>query len=206
MQAVPSTYQQCVKFPHNGQEITTLANSNQYYNNLKLVQDARVPYNREAVYHTKETQEKIWENFKKMLKLNDEGMGKYSLPLSPKSYGKPTNTQPRISHKSVKMFDGAFARDGTLSEETEDKDILNWLYKDENETIATTTEVSIPIEHYGNGYKIMQKIGYEGKGQIGKHREGILEPIFSHTQSKEDILGLGYSRSNQKQHTYQHPK
>lgn len=48
------------------------------------------------------------------------------------------------------MFNGAFVRAGTLSEETEDKDILSWLYKDENEIIATTTKVIIPIELYGN--------------------------------------------------------
>lgn len=64
-------------------------------------------------------------------------MGKYylhNLPLSPKLYGKPTNAQPRIPHKSVEMFDGAFVRAGTLAEETKDKDILSWFYKDENET------------------------------------------------------------------------
>lgn len=89
MQAVPSTYHLCVNFPHNGQEITILAYSSQYCNNLKPTQDARVLHNREAVYPTKETQGILWQNFEKKLKLNDEGMGKYSLcnlPLSPKSY------------------------------------------------------------------------------------------------------------------------
>lgn len=60
MQAVPSTYHQCVKFPHNGQEVTIVTDSSQYCNNLKLTQDARVQHNRESVYPTKEIQEKIW--------------------------------------------------------------------------------------------------------------------------------------------------
>lgn len=34
------------------------------------------------------------------------------------------------------MFNEAFFRAGTLEEETEDADILGWLYKDENETIG----------------------------------------------------------------------
>lgn len=94
MQAVPSTYHQCVKFPHEGQEVTIIADSSQYCNNLKPTQDTRVPHNRVLVYPTKEIQEKLWETFEKKLKLNDEGMGNYSLhnfPLSPKSYGKPAN-------------------------------------------------------------------------------------------------------------------
>lgn len=51
MQAVPSTYHQCLKFPFNGQEITILDDSNnpQYCNTLKSVQDTFVPHKREAI-------------------------------------------------------------------------------------------------------------------------------------------------------------
>lgn len=130
----------------------------------------------------------------------------HNLPLWPRSYGKPTNVQPWIPEKSIEMFDGAFVKAGTFVEETKDKDILSWFYKDENETIATTTKVNIPIEQYCNGYKIMQNMGYEGKGPIVKWNECISEPIYPHTQYKEDKSRLGYPKLKKKQHNYQHPR
>lgn len=166
MQAVPSTYHQCVKFPLEGQEITVIADSSKYCNNLKPTQDTRVPHNRESVYLAKEIQAKLWETFEENLKLNDEGMGKYSLHnflLSPKSYGKPTGIQSKTSEGSKHIFKETFVSVGTLEEENEDRDILVLLYKDEDKTIAIAAEVNIPIKQYGKGYEIMQKMGYEGK-------------------------------------------
>lgn len=92
----------------------------------------------------------------------------HNFPLSAKSCGKPTNIQSKTSERSKDMFNETFVRAGTLDEETKDKDILGWLYKDENESIATAAKVNIPIKQYGKGYEIMQKMGYEGKGPIGK--------------------------------------
>lgn len=77
--------------------------------------------------------------------MKHKGMGEYSLqsmPLSPKSYGKLTSSQSQTPQKALQIFDGAFVRAGTLSEEIEDKDILNWLYKDEEETKATPLEIT----------------------------------------------------------------
>lgn len=162
---------------------------------MKPAQDTRVPHNKESIYPTKEIQAKLWETFEEKLRLNDERMGKYSLQnflLSPKSYGKPTDIQSNASQKSKHMFKGTFVSVGTLEQENEDKDILGWLYKDEDKTIATTTEVNIPIKQYGKGYEIMQKMGYEGKGPIGKQHQGISESICPHSQSIEDKSGLGY--------------
>lgn len=198
-----------MKFPHEGKEITIIANSSQYCNNLKPTQDTRVPHNRELVYPTKEVQAKLWETFEEKLKLNEEGMGKYSLnnfPLSPKSYGKPTDIQSQTSSKSKHMFKGTFVSAGALEEENEDKDILGWLYKDEDKTIETTKKVNIPIKQYGKGYEIIQKMGYEGKGPIGKQHQGISKPICLHSQSMEDKSSLGYLKSNQKQHNTQQQK
>lgn len=50
MQAMPSTYYQCLKFPYGGQEIRILVDSNnpQYCNNLRASQDFFVPHNKEA--------------------------------------------------------------------------------------------------------------------------------------------------------------
>ena len=68
------------------------------------------------------------------------------MPLSPKSYGKPSNTIPTIKQEPIKKFDRKFIKARTLTEEMEDRDILNWLYKDEEETMLTSKEVIIPKE------------------------------------------------------------
>lgn len=86
---------------------------------MKPTQDTRVPHNRESVYPTKEIQEKLWETFEEKLKLNDEGMRKYSLhnfPLPSKSYGKPIDIQSKTSKRSKYMFKGTFVRARTLEE------------------------------------------------------------------------------------------
>lgn len=57
---------------------------------------------------------------------------------------------------------------GTLAEESNDKDTLNWLYKDEEEIRFFALEVVVPIEPYGNGFIIMQRMRYKGKGHIVK--------------------------------------
>lgn len=61
-----------------------------------------------------------------------------------------------------------FIQAGTLVDEIDDKDVLIWLYKDYGDTQATMLSVTIPIEKYGNIFRIMQRMGYTGKGPIDK--------------------------------------
>lgn len=131
------------------------------------------------------------------------------MPVSPKSYGRPSNTTPTIKQEPIKKFDGKFIKARTLAEEMEDKDILNWLYKDEEETMSTSKEVIIPIEWYGNGFLMMQSMGYKGKGPLGKHLSGIIETIKLQTKSKKHKASLRYNHneaSNKKKHPCQNPK
>jgi len=44
----------------------------------------------------------------------------------------------------------------------------------------------------GIGSKLMSKMGYEGKG-LGKHAQGIIEPIM--VEERPEYLGLGYGKS-----------
>lgn len=74
--------------------------------------------------------------------------------------------------KHLPIFDGAFVSVGTLSEEIEDKDVLQWLYRDE-EVQQKINNVRIFTEKYGKGFNILQKMGYTGIGPIGKRKEGI---------------------------------
>lgn len=54
MQALPSTYHQCIKFPHNGVEITILGDANpfSYCNNINHQPEITIPNNREAIPST----------------------------------------------------------------------------------------------------------------------------------------------------------
>lgn len=81
------------------------------------------------------------------------------MPNSPKYHGQPSTSKQKSS-QPIKMFDGMFIQEGTLADETEDRDVLNWLYKDEEDTQATMLRVTLPAEQYGNGLRIMQRMGY----------------------------------------------
>lgn len=86
---------------------------------------------------------------------------------------------------------------------------MNWLYKDEEEIRAATINITNPIEQYGKGFKIMQRMGCQGKCLIGKCQEGITEPIQPHSQLTKDKSGLGYDQHIQpvqKQDHHQNPR
>lgn len=43
----------------------------------------------------------------------------------------------------------------------------------------------------------MQRMGYQGKGPIGKNQEGIIKPIIPHSQHGKDKSRLGYDKHTQ---------
>lgn len=165
MQAVPSTYHQCLKFPYNGQEITISADSNpfQYCSNIKPVQDVIVPHSREALasssssHESKESPLNSFSNFfEKKIQLKDKVIRKYffehslclsKLPIFPKSYGQPTTSKEQSS-QPIKIFDGAFIKVGTLVDENDDKDILQWIYKDEQESKEEALNIMLLTYHH----------------------------------------------------------
>lgn len=54
----------------------------------------------------------------------------------------------------------------------------------------------------------MQRMGYNGKGPIGKHQEGITEPLDPPSQFSREKIGLGYGHTlpaKQKPNKYQKP-
>lgn len=87
------------------------------------------------------------------MKIKEQGMGEYSfepmcltnLPASPKSHGQPSASTHQATQPITK-FDGKFIQLGTVAHESEEKDIISWLYKDEEEVRATTMEVAIPTQ------------------------------------------------------------
>lgn len=206
MQAVPSTYHQCVKFPYDGQEISISADHNpfQHCNAMGAAQDSLVPHNREKQRSlTLDLQtakpNSLFGDFEQKMQIKDQGMGEYSLeplclaklPTSPRSHGLPTTSMHLVTQPITK-FDGTFIQLGTLAHESEDKDVLSWLYKDEKEgDRAAALDIVLPTHLYGKGYLIMQQMGYDGKGPIGKRKEGVTEPIDLPSQPSRDKTGLG---------------
>lgn len=195
MRVVPSTYDQCLKFLYCGQEITIPADSSnpQYCNTLRASQDTFIPYNIEAQIptptfsqgqessnppHTPSTSSDhmtqlndLSKQLEKKSKIKDKGVGEYFIEQSLclpqlstlKSYGQPsTSMQP--PPKLVTLFDGRFIKACTHTEESGDRAILDWLYKEEEEL----PNVPIPAKKYGKGLLILEKMGYEVHGPIGK--------------------------------------
>ena len=89
MQAIPSTYHQCVKFLHNGIEVI-ISRDNAISINTLTAAETFIPHKKPA--HDPQASLAIAEQNLKMLSI---GMGEYTLdsiavmPISPKSYGKP---------------------------------------------------------------------------------------------------------------------
>jgi hypothetical protein len=106
--------------------------------------------------------------------------------LSPKSYGQPS-TSAQLSPQPITLFGGRFIKASTQAREVDDKDILNWLYKEEMESQASTSTVQ--TKKCGKGAKILENMGYEGKVLVGKRKEGIVEPIQAIFTNPKDKIG-----------------
>lgn len=50
-----------------------------------------------------------------------------------------------------------------------------WLYKEEDDH----PNVRLPLDQYGNGFKMLKNHDYEGTIGLGAHAQGIIEPIPS---------------------------
>lgn len=205
MRAVPSTYHQCIKFPHNGVEITVNGDPNPfiYCNNLRPKTKTIISSNREVVpssaYIDPESLKPSTSKQGELKgKFQGKGMGEYTLNQtmylqqdmsSPKEYGKP-HTNKQVSIIILKWDPTIFQRWGELEEE----DLYKMLYKDlENDT---QDHISISCEKYGKGFKILQKFGYDGKSPLGLRKEGIIDPLQPEfTLKKECSKGLGFMTS-----------
>lgn len=51
---------------------------------------------------------------------------------------------------------------------------------------------NVQTTQYGKGFTILENMGYEGKGPIGKRKEGIVEPIQPLLINPKDKTRLGY--------------
>ncbi|GLJ17614.1 hypothetical protein SUGI_0306680 [Cryptomeria japonica] len=205
MRAVPSTYHQCIKFPHNGVEITVNGDPNPfiYCNNLRPKTKMIIPSNREVVpssaYIDPESLKPSTSKQGELKgKFQDKSMGEYTLDQtmclqqvmsSPKEYGRP-HPNKQVSIIILKWDPTIFQRWGELEEES----LYKMLYKDPEKD--TQDHISLPCEKYGKGFKILQKFGYDGKSPLGLRKEGIIGPLQPElTFKKERSKGLGFMTS-----------
>jgi len=131
------------------------------------------------------------------LQLKDNGSGEYmasrslclaQLPLSHRSHGRSILRTPNAE----KITKGPFIKWGSLEDESEEKDILQWLYKDEGSSSTLHDHPVIQTMQYGQGFQILKRMGYEGQGPLDSSKDGITEPIQPHTLAAQDTTGLRY--------------
>ena len=111
MKAVPSTYHQCIKFPHNGTEITIHADPKpfaycnaveaSYTNHCPRIKVGHTTDSSSGTFHVLDT---ILASTLSTVKINYQGCGEYSLtdafvvdalPLDAHTQGHPTRLGPR---------------------------------------------------------------------------------------------------------------
>jgi len=111
------------------------------------------------------------------------------MPLSPRSFGRPKHFPKAYAPPAPPT--APFVKWGTLSDETEEIDVLQWLYIEEDDTPQEPPR--LPTKLYGHGETILHRMGYEGQGPIGLRKEGIVEPIQPSSSSlTRNTRGLGF--------------
>ncbi|GLJ46599.1 hypothetical protein SUGI_0981920 [Cryptomeria japonica] len=170
MQTIPSTYHECIKFPHNGVEITILGDANPfaYCNNINHRPEITVPNNKEVIPSTSYVSPAslsisitpIPKKEKLKMKMAEEGPGEYNLsqlfcvgklPTSPRTYGKPQRLlQPPLVKPACTL--APFILGKSQEEETRDEDLVEWIYKD---PIKDISRAKLPTDKYGNSLIIM---------------------------------------------------
>jgi hypothetical protein len=122
MQAVPSTYHQCVKFPHNGAEIVVPGDNAIAINTLTAA-ETFVPHNKPSPDHNASL-----VAMEQKLKMMSIGMGEYTLdsiaamPTSPKSYGRPSD-KAKPSASAMTVF-GTFVQSSVPLEAEKEEQVL----------------------------------------------------------------------------------
>ena len=137
MQAVPSTYHQCLKFPFNETEVVVPDDNSVSINTLSIA-ETLVPNNCSSSDPTPS----LTDCAQKM-KMMSLGMGEYTLdsiaalPLSPWSYGRPS-TKKKSFVSAITLF-GTFVQSLVpLEAEKEEQAIRDWIYRGENDEKEVT--------------------------------------------------------------------
>lgn len=127
-------------------------------------------------------------------------MGEYSLPIlsltslppSSRYYGKPSKDTKPSKEKSITIHDETFIKVTIpLEDEEEERVVLAWLYKGENQD-KEVKHYDIPSHKHGRGYKTVKR--HRGEGPIGRYKKGLIDPIEVHFKWLDDTTSLGFKK------------
>jgi hypothetical protein len=122
----------------------------------------------------------------------NQGMGEYrfenalcvgQLPLSPHSFGKPSQIPPSTNKDTMHANKTTFEHWGSLSDENMESNILDWLYFDEKDDPC-----EFPKDKYVKSSPIIENMGYCGTGLRPKE-DRIRKPLEANSYPKGCGLG-----------------
>ena len=118
-----------------------------------------------------------------------------ALPESPRYYGRPSEAKKPSLHTPQTKYDGTFVKATVpLEDESENRAIAAWIYRDEVPADLTEQAREITPEKYGPGLRLMKRYGYKGTGPIGCNNNGLIDPIAVTARSNKDSTGLGFKK------------
>ena len=114
---------------------------------------------------------------------------------SPRHYGRLSKAKKPLLHTSQTKYDGTFVTAIVpLEDESENRAIDAWIYKDEVPIDLTEQASEITPEKYDLGLGLMKHYGYKGIGPIGYNNNGLIDPIIVIAHNNRDSTGLGFKK------------
>jgi hypothetical protein len=209
MQAVPSTYHQCIKFPYHGAEITIRADPKpfEYCNAL----ETSFPHSTHcpgidigssiaSSSRSHSDPETILSSTLSTVKINNNGCGEYTLsdafavgalPIDPHTQGRQPNSIKTESGttKTLQFGPTTFVSQGTSVGQEMEPNINQWIYKDPSS--QDTSRLDYFKNKYPTTHKLVtEKWNYQGGG-LGYEEQGMKDPIVPTRLEKHLGLGMG---------------
>ena len=149
---------------------------------LKAVENF-IPSSRESTDYHETKLKQIEQSFK----LKETSMGEYhiepmlsltSLLESLHHYGRPLEEKKSFVLTPQTKYNGTFVKDTIpLEDESENRTIFAWLYKEETPVDITEQAREITPEKYGPSLRLMKLFGYKGTSPIRCNNNGLIDPV-----------------------------
>ena len=92
-------------------------------------------------------------------------------------------------------YDGTFVQATVpLEDESENRAISTWLYKEETPVDIIEQAQEITPKKYGPGLRLMKHFGYKGTGPIGCNKNGLINPVKEIVRRNRDTSSLGFKK------------
>lgn len=206
MQVIPSTYHQCIKFPHNGVKITIHADPKPFA--YCHVLEASHPESNHcpgtdlgtsitSSSTTLSDPNTILASTLSTVKIDHQGCGEYSLTnafivgallTDPHTHGRPSSYIEKKPPKLMQLGPATFLSHDILNSQEITPDINQWLYR-----YLTPLDSGL-LNHFKDKYPsahklVTEKWNYQGGG-LGSEEQGMIAPIVPSKLQKH--IGLGF--------------